>query len=193
MNFCTTPLQLERLTEPWADPAEREESSALSWYGLHVRSNEEHRVTARLASFGIEAFYPFVTAKSHDGRRDVERKFMAGYVFSRFALANRTPVVSIAQVVGILGFNHLAVAIPDIEIDSVRKIVSFPKLATPCDFLAAGDKVRVRYGPLTGLEGSVLRWKKKAWIVVSLTAAERSIKAEVDPLSLEFIGHAKAA
>jgi len=96
-------------------------------------------------------------------------------------------------VVGILGFNHLAVAIPDIEIDSVRKIVSFPKLATPCDFLAAGDKVRVRYGPLTGLEGSVLRWKKKAWIVVSLTAAERSIKAEVDPLSLEFIGHAKAA
>jgi transcriptional antiterminator NusG len=183
--------QIGRLSsETWPD-ATVAPILGLSWYGLHVRSNEEHTVAAKLDSAGLENFYPFVTEKSVDGRRDIERKFMPGYVFSRFSLDQKTPVVAIAQVVSILGWGRHAVEIPDLEIAAVRKIVSFPELASPCDFLAAGDKVRVKHGPLVGLEGLVLRWGKKHWIVVSLTSAHRSIKAQVDPLSLEFIGRTK--
>ena len=114
---------------------------------------------------------------------------MPGYVFSCFDLAQRTPIIAIAQVVGILGAGRHAIAIPEHEIESVRHIVSFPE-AEPCPYFSTGQKVRVKHGALMGLEGYSLRSEKRAWVVVSLTAMERSIRAKVDPRSLELIGHA---
>jgi len=144
-------------------------------------------VALKLDAAGIESYYPHALIKSRDGKRSIERRFMPGYVFAYFDLAEKTAVVAIPQVAGILGFGRHAVSIPNSEIEQVKKIVSFPNIAMPCQFFAAGNKVRVRYGPLTGLEGYVMRWKKKAWVVVTLTSAECSIKAEVDPQSLELI------
>jgi transcription antitermination factor NusG len=164
----------------------------MNWYALHVRSCQEHAVAQKLANAGIEAFYPFRRVKSADKRRSVEQRFMPGYVFARFDLENDTPVVAIHQVVGIVGAGRHAIAIPDFEIEQVKRIVSLPE-ATACEHFIAGDRVRVRYGLLVGLEGYVLRWKKKAWVVVTLAGIERSIRAEVDPLSLESIPLGKAA
>jgi transcription antitermination factor NusG len=161
----------------------------MSWYAIHVRSNCEQIVARKLDADGIENFYPHAVTKSRDGRREIEQKFMPGYVFSRFDLAQRAHIVAITQVVGILGSGRHAIAIPEGEIESVRRIVSFPE-AEPCPYFFTGQKVRVKHGALTGLEGHVLHSQKRTFVVVSLTAMERSIRAEVDPRSLELIGHA---
>ena len=161
----------------------------MPWYALHIHPQSEGMVTGKLDGAGIEAFYPRVTRKSADKRRDVELKFMPGYVFARFALADKTPVVAIPQVVGILGFGPRPVAIPDVEIEAVKLIVSFPK-PVPCAYVSAGDRVVVCRGPLRGLEGYVAYAKGVARVIVSVQMLARSISAEVDADSLELLERA---
>lgn len=165
----------------------------MSWYALHVRSNYEHLVAVQLERAGVEAFYPHMLEPSRDRRREIEKKFMPGYVFGHFELSERTPIVAIPQVVRILGWGARPAAIPDDEIEGVRKIVSFPKIVTPgeCEYVAEGDLVRVCRGPLTGLEGFVVHRKNSTRIVVSVTMLGRSIAAEVDRGSLELLQQAK--
>jgi transcription antitermination factor NusG len=159
-----------------------------SWYALHVHSNTESLVRDKLAICGIEGFYPHLAGKSRDGLRETELKFMPGYVFGRFAIEEKTPVVAINQVVSILGFGRHAIAIPDSEIAAVKLIVSFPSLAPePCAYVAEGDRVRVRGGPLAGLEGYVCYMKNRTRVIVSVTMLARSISAEVDAVTLEML------
>ena len=165
----------------------------VSWFALSVHPQTESVVSRKLAGAGIDAFYPHVHTRSKDKRRDLETKFMPGYVFASFELADKTPVIAIVQVVGILGFGDHAVSIPEVEIAAVKLIVSFPKLAQPCAYVATGDRVRVRSGPLRGLEGYVCYLKSITRIIVSVPMLARSISAEVDAQSLEVLERADLA
>lgn len=186
-----SPWQQARERESWpVDITAPRETAAKQWFALHVRSSQEGVVSGKLERAGVEAFYPFRLTLSKDKRRSTETKFMPGYVFARFA--DNTAAIAIPQVVGIVGAGRHAIAIPEYEIESV-KLIQHPPQASPCEYLAAGTRVRVKYGPLTGLEGFVERWKKQAWVIVSLTSVERSIKAEVDPQCLEPIEQRKTA
>ncbi len=161
------------------------------WYALHVRANTERIVAQQMTSAGLDAFYPHVVQLSKDKRREIDKKFMPGYVFGEFDLVDKTPVVAIAQVVGILGWGSHPVAIPTFEIEAVRKIVSFPELAKPSDFVSAGTRVRVRSGPLQDLEGYVVYVKNAARVVVSVTMLGRSVAADVDASALELLDPAE--
>jgi transcription antitermination factor NusG len=165
----------------------------VNWYALHVQSCQERTVALKLERSAIESFYPHILKKSKDKRRDIEQKFMPGYVFAHFRLEERGPIVAIPQVVRILGWGNHAAAIPDSEVAAVRQILSFPKLVMPSDFFTAGQRVRVKYGPLVGLEGLIVQRKKHCRIVVSIETVGRSIAAEVDADSLEFLAPAQQA
>lgn len=157
-----------------------------AWYALHVASCTEAIVAESLEDAGIEAYYPSATVKSaRQYRPAFEKPFFPGYVFSRFDLTERTPVIRIPQVIRILGSGHEPEVIPDSEIDGV-KIMTASAIASPCPFLAHGVRVVIRTGRLAGVEGIVVRLKNKTRVVVSIKMLERSCSAEVDADSLEL-------
>lgn len=163
-----------------------------SWYALHVRSCTESLVAGKLEEASIEAFYPHVLRESNDQRlpsHSIESKFFPGYVFGKFDLLRRHAVVSIHQVVAILGFGYEPVAIPDSEIDAVRQMVTCsPQSVDPCPFVAVGDRVAVMRGPLRGLEGFVeLLPNNKARVRVAISMLARSISTEVDRDTLRTV------
>jgi transcriptional antiterminator NusG len=165
----------------------------LPWFALHVRSCSERSVSDKLSRLDIDNFYPFIPIKASAGKRESEQRLMPGYVFARFSLENKTGVVAIPEVAQILGFGKHAVEIPAFEIEAVRKIVSLPLIAKPSAYMAVGDRVYVRRGPLTGLEGFVMRVKNATHVVVSVHMLARSISAEVDAGDLEVIPQGQAA
>jgi transcription antitermination factor NusG len=169
----------------------------MPWYALYCRSSQERIVVDRLASAGIDAFYAHrvetVPAHRKDGTREIERKFFPGYVFAKFDLMKGTrAVIEIPQVVSILGWGNRPIPIPDFEVEAVRLLASTPevKAATACPFVTAGDRVRVKHGPLHGLEGFVVYTKGMARVIVTLTMLARSICAEVDTEAVELLGPA---
>jgi transcription antitermination factor NusG len=82
------------------------------------------------------------------------------------------------------------VAIPEVEIAAVRLMVSAPAVQSvaAAPYVATGDRVIVRRGPLAGLEGFVVYVPKgKPRVVVSVTMLGRSVSAEVDEDMIELL------
>jgi len=94
-------------------------------------------------------------------------------------LAERVRVLEQPGVVRLVGFNGKATPLPDDEIERLRSSLAFCK-AEPYPFLVPGEKVRIRTGPMAGLEGKILRRKGKCRLVVSLDLIQRSIVIELD-------------
>jgi transcription antitermination factor NusG len=57
--------------------------------------------------------------------------------------------------------------------------------AEPCPFLRCGDWVRVRSGPLEGIEGLLVRKKHSLRLVLSVELLEKSVAVEVDAYDVE--------
>lgn len=163
---------------------------AARWYALYVHPNAERAVAAHLA--GFQAFYPHYLEQvrdKHRHHRTVERKFFPGYVFARFDLDHKLPVVSEHLVVSIVGYGpSQPVAITDSEIEAVRTLAgsSLASTSAPCPYLDHGDKVRIRWGPLVGLEGYVVRGRKLR-VVVTVEALGQSRSVEVEREAVERI------
>jgi hypothetical protein len=77
--------------------------------------------------------------------------------------------------------------IPAIDIDAVRRMVESSLRITPHPFLKLGAWVRIKSGPLTGLEG-ILHHKKNLYrLVVSMELLQRSVAVELDVNTVERI------
>jgi transcription antitermination factor NusG len=57
--------------------------------------------------------------------------------------------------------------------------------AEPHPFLAVGDRVRVKFGPLAGLEGFLVQKKNQTRFVLSMNLIMQAISVEVDSADIE--------
>jgi transcription antitermination factor NusG len=71
-------------------------------------------------------------------------------------------------------------AIPDVEIDAVWRIVNSAASAEPWPYLKCGDAVTIADGPLRGVEGILVTVKNACGVTVSITLLQRSVAVEVD-------------
>jgi transcription antitermination factor NusG len=152
------------------------------WFALRVRSNRERLAALHLRNRGFEEFSPtFRTERQwSDRKKRLDQFLFPGYVFCRLNPEDRLPVLSVPGAVGLVGFGNGPSAIPESEIESVRKMVGSGLLVAPWPFLAAGQSVLIERGPLRGVEGILQEVKKAFRLVVSVDLLQRSVSAEVD-------------
>ena len=79
-----------------------------------------------------------------------------------------------------MSFGGKPVPVDDREMESLRILVRSPLPLFPRVFLQVGQKIVIKRGPLTGLEGIIEKFEKNCRIVVSVTLLQRSVFAEVD-------------
>ena len=77
--------------------------------------------------------------------------------------------------------------IPDAEIDGVRRMIESSLRVEPCPHLKRGDWVRIRSGPLAGLEGILNRKKNSYSLVLSVELLQKSVAVEVDSSMIERV------
>jgi transcription antitermination factor NusG len=75
--------------------------------------------------------------------------------------------------------------IPDVEVESIRRLVTSELPFNPHPYLKVGRKVRVKTGPLEGCEGVLTRKKGLARLVLSVHLLQQSVVAEVDADAVE--------
>jgi transcription antitermination factor NusG len=157
------------------------------WYAAHTSANREKRVAEQFQLRRIDHFLPVYSSvrRWKDRQVQLELPLFAGYVFVRLALRDRLQVLEVPGVARLVGFSGSAVALPDEEIDALRRSVGCGVRAAPHPYLTVGRRVRVMAGPLTGQEGILLRWKGNWRVVLSVELIQRSIAVEVDTATLE--------
>ena len=152
------------------------------WYAVRVRSNYESVTVSHLRERGYEELAPsYQTERRWSDRKKVVEQFLfPGYVFCRFDVENRLPVLTAPGVVGLVGFGKIPAPIPDHEIEAIRSMVQSGLLVTPWPFLQIGQQVVIEHGPLSGVEGILQEVKGKFRLVVSICLLQRSVATEVD-------------
>lgn len=160
------------------------------WFALRVRSNYERVAAIHLRDRGFEEFSPMYKTERQwsDRKKKIDLPLFPGYVFCRLDPEDRLPVLTIPGTVGLVGFGNGPSAVPDQEIQFVRKMVGSGLLVAPWPFLEVGQKVILERGPLTGVEGILQEIKKTFRLVVSIPMLQRSVSAEVDRNWIRPIG-----
>jgi transcription antitermination factor NusG len=75
--------------------------------------------------------------------------------------------------------------IPPKEIEAVRRVVGSGLHIEPHPFVKCGELVRVKAGPLVGLQGILVRKKSLYRLVLSVEMLGKSAAVEVDALLVE--------
>jgi transcription antitermination factor NusG len=110
-----------------------------------------------------------------------------GYVFVYLALQNRLRVLQVPGVVRLVGFDGHPAAVPQEEVTRVRQFLNQGFQAEPHKYLQSGRRVRVKSGPLEGMEGIIIRRKNGCRLVISFELIQRSMAVEVDAADLELV------
>ena len=156
------------------------------WHALWSRSNCEQILHDALLEKGFDVFLPKVGVWSRRaGRRHlVPAPMFPGYLFLRHAM-DKVTYIEISRTngfVAILGerWDRLAV-VPDPDIAAIQQALRTNLPVLPHPFLAAGQRVRMTRGPLTGVEGFFIRANlTKGLFVISIDLLHRSVAVEVD-------------
>jgi len=161
------------------------------WYAVQTRSRFEKVVRAELASRDI-GHYLATFEDVHqwkDRKKVVELPLFSGYIFVRLenTEAARLPVLRTNGVVRILGSGGIIEPIPDVEIEAIQRMLASGKRCYQQPFVREGVWVRVRRGPLAGIEGRMLRVKSQARLVVSVELLSQSVATEVDVRDVEAV------
>jgi transcription antitermination factor NusG len=166
---------------------ELEASVQPRWYAVYTRANHERRVADQLAERGVEHFLPQYESvrKWKDRKVRLQMPLFPGYVFVHLALQNRLNVLQVPGVACLVGFAGRPAAVPEEEFAKIRGFLKQGLRAEPHPYLKAGRRVRVRSGPLEGMEGIVLSRKNSCRLVILLELIQRAMAVDVDSADVE--------
>jgi transcription antitermination factor NusG len=159
------------------------------WYVAQTCAKHEKRVLDHLNRRSVDAYLPLygATRKWKDRRVHLELPLFPGYVFVHLALRDRLQVLQTPSVVRLVGFGGHVAALPDQEIESLRLGLAREMRIEPHLYLKDGHRVRIKTGPLQGLEGILLRKKNRSRFILSLDLIMRSVAVEIDVAELESV------
>lgn len=152
------------------------------WYALYVRPRAERMVAQILQEKGYDLFLPTHRCRRRwaDRVKELDMPLFPGYVFCRVTAASSGRIVTTQGVIRIVGIGNAPIPIDDGEIEALRTVVSSSLSVEPWPFLRVGQKVRIEVGPLSGLEGVVVRFASRARLVLSISLLQRSVAVEMD-------------
>jgi transcription antitermination factor NusG len=170
------------------------DSGPLQWYALEVAWQKEKLVSSVLSEKGYECFLPLYPKRSvwSDRIKVTSVPLFRGYVFSRFDAQYRLPILITPNVRAIVGNGKIPAAVPERDLEAIRAALRNGLAVEPCDQLHEGDAVRVIRGPLTGVEGSFIRYRGACRLMLSISLINRSVAVEMDRLSIEPLPPARS-
>ncbi len=161
--------------------------SVRSWYAVSVYPRHEKQVAQMCQAKGVNYLLPLYSSlrRWKDRRKRLEMVLFPGYVFVNIALTERLRVLVVPGVARFVTFRGQPAVVADCEIRALGVGMESGLSIQPHPYLQRGRRVRVRNGPMAGVEGILLRRKDKFRVVISIDLIARSVAAEVDEGDIE--------
>lgn len=166
-----------------------------NWFAAYTNSHHEKRVASHFAERQIESFLPLYATRHRWKNRcemNLELPLFPNYVFVRIDPRERVRVLEVPGVLSLVGFGRTLAPLPDFEIEALRSGLGQRNIE-PHPYLVIGERVRIKRGPMTGMEGVLVRKKSNFRVVLALDVIMRCVAVEVDADDLEaaakYTGH----
>ena len=168
-----------------------EVAAACPWYALYTRSHCEELVYEQLAAKGLHLLLPKIQVWSQRAgvRHRIEVPMFPGYLFLQ-SLVDSATYLEVRQARGLVrilgqGWDRLGV-VPEEEIHAIGAVLRSRLPIHPHPYLREGQRVRVRRGLLSGVEGILVGGKaNKGRLVLSVELLRQSVAVEVDCSDVE--------
>jgi transcription antitermination factor NusG len=153
---------------------------------VYTCANREKRVADQFASRGVEHFLPQYESvrRWKDRKVRLQLPLFPGYLFVHMKAQERLRALQVPGVVRLVGFDGNPTPMPEEDLERIREFLGRGWHAEPHPYLRAGKRARVVCGPLAGMEGIVLRRKKRSRMVLSFDLIQRSVAIEMDEADL---------
>jgi len=166
-------------------PPQGEAPADAVWWVVHTRSRQEKAVAGGLAARGVEHFLPTVRREKRYGhrRRVVEHPLFSCYLFMRGDARARVAAYETQRIASVIAvkdqrrFEH--------EMAQIRLALEGGAELDPYPYLDVGRPVRVRSGPMRGVEGIVERRQSVHRLVLRVHVLNRAVGLEIDGHLLE--------
>jgi transcription antitermination factor NusG len=111
-----------------------------SWFALHVRPRFESYVELQLGGKGYEVFLPTYESRRRwsDRVKTVVQPLFPGYVFCRFDVSARLPILVTPGVNSVVGVGKTPIPVDPGEIAAIRNVINSAIASYPCDYIRDG-------------------------------------------------------
>jgi transcription antitermination factor NusG len=151
------------------------------WFVLFVRTNQEKTTASRLDHLQIKHFLPcFRSLRQWKDRRvTLDVPLFPGYIFVHLPHAERMRVLTLPNVLYLVGSGSTPAVVTDEEIAWIGRGLQSGN-AVPHECMNEGQRVVITFGALAGLKGILVRKVNNSRVVVSLDSIGRAFAVEVD-------------
>ncbi len=160
-----------------------------AWFAAYTTPRHEKAVARHLKARSVEHFLPlFRAVRRWKNGCDVAVEFpvFPNYLFVHTSQRASSRLFDVPGLLAFVGQGRTALAIPDAEIDLIRKELPLRRFE-PHPYLVAGCKVRIAAGPMAGSCGVLLRKKSSLRVVLSIELIRQSVAVEVAADEIEPI------
>jgi transcription antitermination factor NusG len=159
------------------------------WFAIHTRSRHEKVVRDQFEAKGITHLLPLHHKRSvwKDRVKMIEVPLFSGYIFGYFALQEKLHVLTTVGVVRLIGINGSPVPVPEEQIEAVRTMTEQRLRYDPHPYLREGMRVRIKHGPLAGVDGILVSKKKQYRLVISIDLIQKSVAVDIDSANVEAL------
>lgn len=155
----------------------------MKWYACYTKPRAEKTSSARLERAGIECYLPLKRErrKWSDRLKTVSVPLFPSYIFVHIDDHQFNKVRIEGDLVGFITFEGKAAAIPDEQIDAVRRIIAQETVLeiAPPD-MKPGQKIEITGGPLIGIKGELVSHKGNHNVLVRLAEVGQGLLFTVD-------------
>jgi transcription antitermination factor NusG len=171
-------LGIEAADKNPADPSRQ-------WWVIHTRARHEKAVARELYRERIPFYLPVIEkTRIYRGWRVTSRTpLFAGYVFLYSLEEERIKIANPARVSEILPVYAQDEMWCDLR--QIYRLIASKAPLTVESRLGAGRHVRVRSGPLAGLEGIVIDRRERARLLVHVNFLQQGASVEIEDFMLE--------
>jgi transcription antitermination factor NusG len=168
-------------------------TNCLSWFALQIRSQWEGTTAGLLRSKGFETLLPTYATKRKwsDRFKAADSPLFPGYVFCRFDVHDRLPVLITPGVISVVGRGKTPTAVDDAEMDSIQAAIQSGIHMEPWPYVEVGEQVRIVGDVMDGMEGILTSFKGNHRVVISVTLLRRSVALEIDRSRITPLGFSR--
>jgi transcriptional antiterminator RfaH len=166
----------------WNDAEERQ------WWALYTKSRCEKELMRRLRALEIPFYGPIIEKRGRTPQGRIRTSFIplfSNYVFLYGDATQRYAALTtncISRDLAVFDGAQLA-----FDLRKLRQMLSSGIPVVPESKLELGARVRVRSGPLSGYEGTVLRRRGETRLLVAVRFLQQGASVQVDECDLELL------
>lgn len=158
-----------------------------AWYVVYTRSRAEKKVYNELTIKNIESFLPLQKRLRQwkDRKKWVEIPLISGYCFVHINRKEYDEVLHTDNVVCYVTFGGKAAIIPENQIIAIKKMLlqyDF-EITVSHENFEPGKKVEIIGGPLTGLQGELIKTRGKRKFMIRINQINSIFQVEI-PMEL---------